>query len=585
MLLMMLRETLANGTRTIMSVNTGLKIETMGKVAQGKEETLISVFLKLPSYENLLDPELKMKSYMKANTFCESVQKTLTTPLKHIYWNISHWSEIRGYGNLLKSYNNTLHRFIKSRISMLHTYQTPMNNVDKHLRKRSVLSFLGGALFSAITLGITEYQIHKINSHLSEFREDISKLASGILHQQEEIVALNNRVFGLVKKSTYLITDEIHKLRCNDFYKHFVESWKLNFDEYKRLVDDTLWTALSGSNSLKLTPHMIDPETLHYIVDLMGESLTNDSLYRKEPNLLYSVATVNLVGINSNLTVGHFILRFPSLATSRIYDLFEVSQVGLHLGAGICSYFKIPDFVFEAKGTLHHVQMSNCLKHNRLYICPLGSFPNSTSCVQPNSISCQPLNSRCKGDFEFALSQAGILIRNNIALDTFVTNTEGFTHLAQLSNLNVIYLDWAQAKSVQFGGMKIPSPSAFSAPLSPVNYSVELPYSNQFIDSENITEVFGEICNQYNKSLGTVLKPLKDYWETQASEFIPHSSIGVIIPILSGILFISLLWSTALTLAIFKLHKKLTGPVRIYEKIPIASKKAFNVGLTKSSSF
>ena len=236
----------SKGTRIIVSEDAGIKIEAMGKVVQGNEETLVSVFLKMPDYFRLLNPARKLEKFMATADVCYSMEERSAGMIKTTFElkqsRISSLVEDNKYLETLKSYNYTLNKFIQSRVNILSSYVTPNTEIpvgdqesvlnSTHRHKRQLLALVGGTIISAVTTGIAEYQIHKINSHMSDYKAEIAMLASNIKHQQQGLVALKNRVFGLVKISNFLITDELHRSECNDIYEHFLETWKINFEEY-----------------------------------------------------------------------------------------------------------------------------------------------------------------------------------------------------------------------------------------------------------------------------------------------------------------------------------------------------------------
>ena len=541
----------------------------------------MSLIIKLPDYKHIYNPVEKFLNYYKDNQNCWNVwinnnSRLIYSPIDSKTFVESH------YMDLLTKNGQDLRNYIKSRLNVLKSYQIPqINNSNKN--KRSVWSVFGGLLFSAVTTGITEYQIYKINSHVSENQNDIKYITTKLREEHTELLSVKNNIVGLVKRSTNLIMETLRTQQCISISNHFLQNWKINFEDYKKTTDDILESAISGQNNLLLTPKMVDPNLLESIVS--SSTIFDNTSYQENPNLLYSVARLSLIEIDKNLTMGHFTLNIPRFNSKQIKNLLEVKQVGLHIRNNLCNYFKIPKYVYEKNGQFHPIKIDNCLKHNRLFICSEENAPNSTSCLQYDNITCESYIAKCEGVYKFAMSHKGILLRNNIKSNTFITNREGYTRLAELSARDISYFDWADIIDIQFGEIKIPSPQGNNLPLFKANYSVNLPLDIKFVDLENITNAFNSLCNKYNQSMDSIMLPISEFWDLQRDKNNnPLSTLdnGKLLIILLLIIIWNFVLSITIILLVYKL-KKHNYQILEKENIPLQTNDNFDLRKANSS--
>lgn len=496
-------------TEDIVATNVGIKIEKIGKISFINDYVITSILIRLPNLSFPIQTGFNEKS---GEYF--SICTTL--------YSINREQRVHTYDTIIKI--NTLARekinyFLNSRKTTLKSYlisnwdargETPK---QREKRQALILGLLGGGAMMALG-GITEYQIHQIKQHTNENAQKIDFLKSKMMQQEYAIKNLGETVYGFVKNVTNTVTFLYSELACASFIINYREMLHNYIQESMKIIDDILWTALSGSNNLFLTPRMLDIEMLKGII--FNHSLLKNTIYNNIPSMMYSLAKLSLIGIDENLELAHFTLQIPILEDIDIMALYKSSQVGMNSINNTCSYYNIPDYLYKWQEEFRPLKLEKCLKNNNFFVCPKETFANRTSCIQNNVISC-PLNrEQCNQDSEYQMSMVGILIRNNVESDTFKIDKIGLATEVVMAKTRTAYVDWENISYVQIGKNIINSPNMNVGNLKAKTFSFGLPELDYFLDSENLTKTFDNICRKYNETLDDIFPPLVDHWKIQS---------------------------------------------------------------------
>ena len=149
---------------------------------------------------------------------------------------------------------------------------------------------------------------------------------------------------------------------------------KHTFWERRDIIENTLWSALSGKNNLLLTPRMMD---LKMVKSLVSEhAVLNNTIFKKHPANMYSLAKLSLVKIFDNLNFAHFVLNIPIISENKIMDLYQSAQVGIHICNNTCVYFELPNYLYKLNDKFYPISLENCEEHNNLYVCSKETFSN-----------------------------------------------------------------------------------------------------------------------------------------------------------------------------------------------------------------
>ena len=124
------------------------------------------------------------------------------------------------------------------------------------------------------------------------------------------------------------------------------------FRQAEEITDNVLWTALTGNNNLLLTLKMVNIETLSKVV--ADNPTLNQTVFREHPSLLYSLANVHLLELNSELNLAHFILDIPLIRGADSQIIFRAAQVGMVVNReeSLCTYFNLHNFCILKDGIL-----------------------------------------------------------------------------------------------------------------------------------------------------------------------------------------------------------------------------------------
>ena len=523
----------------------GVKVEKIGKAISTDNEILISIIVELPNITSIGDEQ----EAFSIELVRKKVEKCSLSKMYKSVWE----------GNNFY-YRERASKFLNSRLALLKPFITPLNETFQETtgrRKRGLLSFLGNLGLTLFMGGVTEGQIYRLKGHVDRNRKDIDSLRHGILTQQAEIENLSEHVVGFMRKLTREFQEVIDVSNsCGIFLNQWGARQRLQFFDWTREVDDTLWSAIKGENSLLLTPRMLSLNKLETIV--RRSRALQGTMFQDNPTYLYSLAKVSLLEIEKNLKYAHLVLQAPSVTAEDTVDIFKVEQVGAHLGGDNCLFHHLPNFLYKKIGQqeFYPINLDRCNKHNSMYVCPFEDFSNETSCIQEKYNSCSLKRLKCPHNYQFVMSQIGILLRNNVEGKTFSADLNGLYSSVKLSNYGTAYLYWKDLSSIQISNKKISSPNMEHIELKMANLSPETDSLLHYLDENNVTNVFKSICDKYNKSLAEIIDPAFDNWFSEKKD---QKSSNWIITIILIFVFTFLpailLWLGYLQYRLYALHK------------------------------
>ena len=494
----------------------GIKIEKVGKAVRLEDDILVSVFIQLPNLTSVAD-----ESPRRIQSITAEMHKECTADID---------SSDKGkrqraiefqdtWDRIMRHYRTRAERFLRDRREVLKPFIVPLGDSDptktesdlENRRKRSgFFAFLGSSALTLLMGGITEVQIYKINKHLEENRNAINKLRQGMILQQTEIQQIKSQVIGFARELTTNVAYMFHRNSCSMFYNAIAMKIRHEFVDWTSEIDNILWTAIKGENSLLLTPRMLRLDMLRSIIE-QNDAL-QDTIFEAEPSYMYSLAKMSLIEIDDGLNFAHMILIIPAVLEKDTVDLYQTSQVGTHIGGDSCVYYEVPNYLYKSDKNFMPISLTNCKVHNSLHVCPAENFYNESACIQENVNKCNVIKHKCAHFYSFAMSQVGILLRNNRDNSTFANDLLGMTSNVKLSRFRTAYLYWKDMSSVQVGNKRLISPNMKHTPLKMSNLTLDLPMLINYMNSDNVTSVFRKICNKYNSSLSNMITPAIEGW-------------------------------------------------------------------------
>ena len=538
--------------------NLGIKVERVGDAAETKERILISLVIRLPEVRKILSPKgnigdklMECRNLVNVFTFHEHARETNEN-------NRRVKSMIK---TLFASLTGRINTFLESRTKILEAYKVVNSTkLEKHKQKRGIFPLVLGAGISLAIGGITEYQIYRMNKHVAENTKTIEKMKLQVTHMDKEIEILDNKVIGFVNDITRNLEAHFERFECIHFLEALTQRLTNDMLDSMKVIDNILWTALSGANNLLLTPRMIGVDTLENIVS--RNTILNGTIFYDHPNLLYSLATVHLLELVGELELAHLILDIPLVRRGEHVNIFRSAQVGLSVNEVLCIYYDLPQYMYLKEGILYDFSLKDCKKHNNLHICSPDNFSNVTSCVQRQGISCGLRRSKCRNYYQYDMSQVGIIIRNNKRGDTFVISHRGLARILEMSSVGTAYISWDKVYAVQIGNSTIRAPNLETIPVYPNSLMFQFPKLEYFLDTANVTDTLSGICRKYNASLEDLLPPLVDHWVT-ASKY-GAGGVGVVT---IGLGILTLLLGTAVIVIYVQLRtitRKMAGCERVF---------------------
>ena len=285
-----------------------------------------------------------------------------------------------------------------------------------------------------------------------------------------------------------MVNSYLYREGCSNILFQISTIFDSRFLSYTQEVESSLSELISGSGEQPLNPKILDLETLKAIIATHG--VLNNTIYLTQPALLYSLAKVNLVGVDTEFSQTHLVLRIPLLETQqKLYQVYNVNQVGLNMGDGKCGRFSVPSFLYRLEDRLHPFDKEACEVHNSLFVCASKDLSHAQSCIQADNVTCAMYTSHCHTTHEYKVSKSGALLRNNLDSDTFAINVDGWTSQVSRSTHGIAFVSWAEHRYLQIGDVKLVSPSYTPAPFTPMYLSTPISTLEK-VGSEELAEIF-----------------------------------------------------------------------------------------------
>ena len=204
------------------------------------------------------------------------------------------------HDTMFKNLNENMEAFLESRTKILESYLvkgTEEVGMGSDRKKREILPIIFGGIYLAIG-GLTEYQIFRINQHVSKNYKAIEEMKGRMNRMEEEITILDEKVIGFITEITGNLKVYFDSFECMEFYEALTNRLTYQVTETMKMIDDILWTALSGGNSLLLTPRMIGIQLLERIVS--SNAILRDTVFANHPNLMYSLVNIHLLELKGD---------------------------------------------------------------------------------------------------------------------------------------------------------------------------------------------------------------------------------------------------------------------------------------------
>ena len=397
--------------------------------------------------------------------------------------------------------NATANQFIISRREILKNFIVDSGSIKK---RSALLATLGGFIFSGALMGITEVQIKRINNHVRENSEEISRLAEKLRLTSEREILFEKASMAYLKKTAYETDLKLKFAFCLEEMDNYYFNARSYLFEFQKSINTIFEAQLKGRNFEKLNAEIIDPYSLKNIT--LNHPIFRNTLYRTHPSLLYNVAKITLIAVERSLDSAHFVLSFPLITPTSEYPLYKFQQTGVLLHGGLCATLVAPSLVYENKGKFYEVNLKHCDSHFNFHICPSNAFSVYQACFQPQSITCNTTRTTCASYHKAIELPSGILLRNNIRHDTFCRGIDDKTSIVKLTEHFTAFVSWDNCTHVQVADILFTSPAVPGTHITFKNFSTNFSFSPDPSLEPGFMATFEEFASQHNMSLTDILE-------------------------------------------------------------------------------
>ena len=480
MLLLLVNPSAGSSSETdhMLSTHEGFIVSKIGYVTKSDQLLSMSFIMQIPRF-TLLNPLIK----------CLTNSHTKDQARR----------AFREFSIGMKSINATHLDFVTSRTHILEPFI-----MSSSKQKRAIFMAAIATLFTGALVGVTEAQIHSINSHLKQNTQAISLLKSQIRTVADREILFEHSTVAFLKELAIETEVKLRFTACLDELEGFYSNARFNLAEYQRSIDTIFEAQLRGINFFPLSANLISPDILARIVT--GNDVFNSQLYLSHPTLLYNVAKITLVSVGGSLTQAHFVMSFPSIIDNSNYTLHRIQHTGVLLPDGQCAQLKSPEMVFNKGGSFHRINLNHCDSHFNFHICPPDAFSVNESCLQPHGSICNVTRSPCLSISSAMSTPAGILVRNNADHATFRRDLNDKTHPVDLSRFHTAYIEWKDTTHIQIGDTLFISPNVEDTSIEFRNFSTDFLNISFSFTSYDLVNTFERFSRKYNRSLDELLE-------------------------------------------------------------------------------
>ena len=507
---------------TIVSTHEGMVMSKSGLVTESSGSMTISFIVKLPTF-------------------------VVHTPTTLCFTKSHNNSQVRIATEKFHQYINTLKEAHKDFLRSTGSILSPF--MEKKSEKRSIFfaaitTLIGGAL-----VGITEAQLHSIKSHVTRNTAVISDLYERVQELSSREIIFEKETIAFLKTFTERTKVALEFEHCLDELESFYTNAITSFSSYKTSIETLFEPQLKGVNFALLSSSFLAPHTLVGITS--QHSSFHQQLYLERPTLLYNVAKISLISINHDLSLGHFVMVFPSIFSTTYFNLYSLQHTGVLLKENLCAQLNTPNTVYSKNGSLYAIDLGHCSSHFSFHLCPPEAFSVKPSCIQLHLSNCSVSKSACKTPYSAINIPKGILIRNNDPHSTFRRDFTDKTHSVHLSTLSTAFVPWLDTSHIQVGESLFTSPDNFDTVVDFKNYSTNFLFDPLLFTAADLVVAFSNYSNSYNVSLHDLL-------HNTHFNYIPHHSTALII--LGVTTFLLCCIVSILTIKVFQIRCTLGKP-------------------------
>ena len=202
--------------------------------------------------------------------------------------------------------------------------------------------------------------------------------------------------------------------------------------------------SITGQRSMMGVPvDILSGKSLRMLVSSNGAF--GESIFKKSPLLLRSLAELKLHRIKENIDSVHFyfILKFPVISQANFYPLYHVYQSGYMIN-GTCFELAIPDKIILKDGKWYEFNCKSIV--SGLCAVKEQSSLKETSCFATEKFSCSTRDATCY-PYNYVNTEHGVILTSSLSVLAHPKFSPHTTHefLITLNHtlLHTIYASWA----------------------------------------------------------------------------------------------------------------------------------------------
>lgn len=508
--------------REHISVHEGLYITSTGGVIKYIDDIQINIILKLPTIKTLLDIMDELASC--PNLFKGSAAQHLINDLTDTSSRINRY--INSTATLLQKSNNVL---------------LTLNKPHRSKRQALLLPILGAGLFAGVLTGVTQSQIHSINTHLDHTDWEVKNVQDRLSTLVQNDILFERNTAALMKSITTKTDDELHLIQCSQLLQYIAYRKKLEFVEYTDFINKLFHAPLSGSYLAKLTPDFLDLQSLSKLVK--GHTSFNNTLFREKPETLYNIAKIAFISSDTRLSSAHFVMTVPAAHQHNFFPLYSIKQTAIHADDHNCISLNVPTHIYPVNDTFYPIDLHSCDNYFNLHICPSHAFIDASACTQPSYMNCTLTTDTCSSNHLAIITATGILFRNNLIDDSFYRNYDNKMSIISVSPQGIAFIDWKSAQTIQIHQTTYTAPNNTYTINIIRNFSTDFTLTNYNVTPTTLTQAFNSYFVKYNTSIDNLLDLTHKTTHNYLSSYHPHMIVvtATIISIIALLIIIMFL--------------------------------------------
>ena len=346
---------------------------------------------------------------------------------------------------------------------------------DSGREKRGIAGVLGigvglfSMLFSGISNARISHHLNSVDSDLKAFKSRQDYITGRVLEVQRNLVKVVDHRF---KDLSIHMTE----LQCNDALLFQFSAVRFSLLEWQKVIDNYFYYVDRGILGGTLNSYILSTDDLQQVVADHSELRSTE--YEDNLQNFYMSSKAALmeaeISEDNQFLYIHYILQTPLLYKANAHGLFKIEKVPISMN-GKCFYVDSPRFMYKKEEEWSFIDLNedSCSITDLVSVC-YETVPQTrvkSSCLHDN-VNCTFTEVQCQKT-RYVYHYSGVLVSGQENL--FFLKKSPLPHEARIisrkfSEVGVAWVTWKEAEYVQYGGMRVDSPSYVTSVVK-VNYT------------------------------------------------------------------------------------------------------------------